>query len=136
MSLTHSRDVLRAYREVLLLIRRLPPSQRTSALQQARSEAQADKLIKDAAEVLEKIKQMHARISYLRSATPRQAGDGRQLGAGVFVLRDGKLVPSAARPESRVADGKMTMEEARTRNQSLLTRQHFGRDPGRYEIPF
>ena len=31
--------------------------------------------------------------------------------------------------ESRVADGTMTMEEARTRNQQLLKRQHFGRTP-------
>lgn len=29
----------------------------------------------------------------------------------------------------RVADGTMTMEEARVRNQQLIKRQHFGRTP-------
>ena len=38
---------------------------------------------------------------------------------------------------SRVADGTMSMEDARVRHQSLLKRQHFGRDPGpNFRMPF
>lgn len=33
----------------------------------------------------------------------------------------------------RVADGTLSMEEARQRHRQLLQRQHFGREPPRYD---
>mmetsp|Transcript_10766 Transcript_10766/g.32302 ORF Transcript_10766/g.32302 Transcript_10766/m.32302 type:complete len:138 (+) Transcript_10766:286-699(+) len=137
MQQTHCQNVLRAYREVLHLIKRLPKAQRGPALEQARREAQDDKGITNAVEASDKLKHLYARIAYLRTATPRRAGDERRVGAGVFVLREGELVKSDARPNSRVADGKISMEEARSYHHKLLKRQHFGRDVGaNLKIPF
>lgn len=76
-------------------------SRRSQALGQARTEAQADREIQNAVEASDKLKQLYARIAYLRTITPRRPGDGEQLGAGRFVLRDGRLVPSDLRPDSR-----------------------------------
>lgn len=98
---SHRTNVLRAYRQLLHLVKRLPEVQRTQALGQARAEAQADRDIANAFEASDKLKQLYARISYLKTVTPRQAGDSARLGSGRYVLRDGELVPSDTRPESR-----------------------------------
>ena len=68
---------------------------------QARQEAQGDSGITNAVEASDKLKQLYARIGYLRTITPRQPGDSSCVAAGTYVLRDGQLVPSMARPESR-----------------------------------
>ena len=98
---SHRTNVLRAYRQLLQLIKRLPPSQQGKAVTQARSEAANDRNISNAVEASDKLKQLCARIGYLRTITPRQPGDAERLGSGHYVLRDGELVPSDARPESR-----------------------------------
>jgi hypothetical protein len=98
---SHRTNVLRAYRQLLQLIKRLPPLQQGKAVAQARSEAVNDRNISNAVEASDKLKQLYARIGYLRTITPRQPGDAECLGSGHYVLRDGELVPSDVRPESR-----------------------------------
>ena len=66
---------------------------------------------------------------------PRRPGD-RARGSGIFVLRDGELVPGSGESAgTRVATGILDMNEARARHNALLKRQHFGRMPGSME-PF
>lgn len=98
---SHRTNVVRAYRQLLQLIKRLPPSQQGKALSQARSEAAADREIDKAIEASDKLMQLYARIGYLRTITPRRPGDAERLGSGRYVLRNGQLVPSDLRPDSR-----------------------------------
>lgn len=53
---------------------------------QARREAQDDKGITNAVEASDKLKHLYARIAYLRTATPRRAGDERRVGAGALPI--------------------------------------------------
>ena len=156
--------MLRAYRELLRLVKRLPAAQQGSAWSEARSSLRAHREEGEEAKRLELLKKLVARIGFLRTITPRRPGDGAGVGAGHYVLREGKLVEgrgatSGARwaggggravllgrltcwrvalscrtrcPSCRVADGVLDMEEARTRHQQLLQRQHFGRPPPTY----
>lgn len=98
---SHRTNVLRAYRQLLHLIKRLPPSQQGKALSQARTETATDRDIDNAIEASDKLKKLFARIGYLRTITPRRPGDAERLGSGHYVLRDGELVPSDLTPESR-----------------------------------
>ncbi|PSC73821.1 N-acyl-D-glucosamine 2-epimerase [Micractinium conductrix] len=60
-------------------------------------------------------------------------GEVSSIGAGHYVLRDGKLVEGSGETAgARVADGTIGMDEARQRHQQLLQRQFFGREPPRY----
>ena len=88
----HSTAVLRAYRELLGLVRRLPESQRSSAWQKARQTLRQHAGEADEARQQELFKQLAARISFLRAVTPKQPGEVSSIGAGHYVLRDGKLV--------------------------------------------
>ncbi len=48
------------------------------------------------------LKELYARISFLRMTTPRLPRDRHfRGGAGTFIVRDGALVPGEARKESR-----------------------------------
>ena len=47
------------------------------------------------------LKELYARISFLRMTTPRLPRDRHFRGAGTFIVRDGALVPGEARKESR-----------------------------------
>lgn len=98
---SHRTNVLRAYRQLLHLIKRLPAEQQGKALSQARAEAAADRQVASSVEASDKLKQLYTRIGYLRTITPRRPGDADRLGAGRYVLRDGELVPSDLRPDSR-----------------------------------
>ncbi|BDA43734.1 hypothetical protein COCOBI_04-7490 [Coccomyxa sp. Obi] len=76
------------------------------------------------------LKDLVARVSFLRMATPKTYRDRRtRHGAETYVLRDGQLVEGRGVADSRVADGTISMEEAMTRHKQLLKRQHFGREP-------
>ena len=114
------------------------------------------------------LKEMVARIGYLRMVTPRRAGDRPRTGASRYVFRAGKLEEGNAAREKRwvvtdwicsavlqsawcasnlhmrwlsstqshtcnlhcrVADGKISMEEAWTKHNQLMRRQYFGQDP-------
>lgn len=102
--MSHRINVLRAYRELVNLIHRLAPDKVQPALQEARAAVQANKAEADPLRASDQLKDLYARISFLRMATPRMPRDRFfRGGAGSFVLRDGELVAGAARKESRCA---------------------------------
>ena len=88
----HGAPVLRAYRELLGLIKRLPEAQRSSAWAEARQTMRQHAAEADGAKQQDLFKQLVAKISFLRVVTPRRAGEVSSIGAGHYVLREGKLV--------------------------------------------
>ena len=172
-----------------------------SVLTSCTSALQANKAEADPVRASDQLKELYARISFLRMATPRIPRDRFfRGGAGSFVLRDGELVPGSAAKDKRcslalprqvcwaallalscvqqmllwqifcpapspvivvslgqlllvqalgmpelellsllqgelsgvcgrVADGKISMDEAYRKHNQLLKRQHFGREP-------
>lgn len=88
----HATSVLNAYRELLRLIRRLPEAQRLQNLQEARTAMRAHAGETDGGQQQELFKQLAAKISFLRVVTPRRAGEVSSIGAGHYVMREGKLV--------------------------------------------
>lgn len=135
MQVEHSRNVCRLYRELLILIKRLPEQKVQTAWNQARNEIRRHKEVRDKMKASDLMKEMVAKISYLRSITPRQPGDASRLrlGSGHWVMRDGKLVEGHGQSKgSRVADGAISMEEAHQLNKRLLKRQFFGQEPPRH----
>jgi hypothetical protein len=98
---SHRTNVLRAYRELLNLIHRLPAQDQQKALQEARELLTKNKNISNAVEASDKLKELVARISFLRIMTPRRPGEKSRIGAGTFVLRDGELVEGKAMGVSR-----------------------------------
>ncbi|PRW58567.1 LYR motif-containing [Chlorella sorokiniana] len=129
----HRSQVLRAYRELLGLVRRLPEGQRASALAEARQAMRQHAAEPAEDRQQELFKQLVAKVSFLRVVTPRLPGEVSSIGTGHYVMRDGKLVEGAGRSAgARVADGTISMDEARQRHQQLLQRQHFGREPPPY----
>ncbi|KAK9814462.1 hypothetical protein WJX72_006315 [[Myrmecia] bisecta] len=132
----HRSNVLRCYRELLYLIKKLPTDRRLAALEEARARTKVNIGETDLGQASEQLKELVAKISFLRISTPRQPGDRRSCLGGTFVLRGGELVPGEAVRASRVADGTISMEEARQRHQTLLRRQHFGRDPPKAPMLF
>lgn len=88
----HGAPVLRAYRELLGLIRRLPEAQRGSAWAEARQTMRQHAAEADGAKQQDLFKQLVAKISFLRVITPRRAGEVSSIGSGHYVLREGKLV--------------------------------------------
>lgn len=124
------RPVVSAYRELLRLIRRLPEAERQEKLSLASETLRKHRNETNAQKVLDLHKELVARISWLRVVTPRQQGDSQRIGAGRFVFRDGKLVEGQGDAKgARVADGKVSMNEAWEIHNRLLKRQYFGRDP-------
>lgn len=93
-------DILRSYRELLYLIRRLPPEKRVSAATEARATLKRNKDEVDALKASDMHKELMGKIGYLRLSLPRQLGD-RYAKAGRFVLREGKLVEGEAERENR-----------------------------------
>lgn len=92
MSSKHSRKVLQAYRELLGLIRRLPADKRQPAWAEARQSLRQNAGEADQAKQQDQFKQLAARISFLRVVTPKRPGEASSIGAGHYVMRDGKLV--------------------------------------------
>lgn len=93
----HRAQVLRAYRELLGLVRRLPEAQRASALAEARQSMRQHAAETSEERQQELFKQLAAKISFLRVVTPRRPGEVSAIGSGHYVLRDGKLVEGAGR---------------------------------------
>ncbi|CAK0779791.1 hypothetical protein CVIRNUC_004853 [Coccomyxa viridis] len=123
-------NVLRAYRELLDLAKRLPIDKRNASLEEARKAMRSNQSEVDPVKQTDLLKELVAKVSFLRMTTPKTYRDRRtRHGSVTLVMRDGALVEGQGTSESRVADGTMSMEEARTRNKQLLKRQHFGRDP-------
>lgn len=92
MASQRSAKVLAAYRELLGLVRRLPADQRNTAFAEARQAMRQHAGEADEARQQELFKQLAARISFLRVVTPRRPGEASSIGAGHYVMRDGKLV--------------------------------------------
>lgn len=92
MGAQHRTQVLRAYRELLGLIKRLPGEQRAAQWAEARGAVRRHAGEAGEAERQELLKRLIARISFLRMVTPRRPGEASATGAGHFVLREGRLV--------------------------------------------
>uniref|UniRef100_A0A061QMR8 Complex 1 LYR protein n=1 Tax=Tetraselmis sp. GSL018 TaxID=582737 RepID=A0A061QMR8_9CHLO len=122
--------VLRDYREVLKLISYLPENQQREHREEIRQEIKSNKDVSDPGTALDRHRKLVAKLSYLRMITPRQAHKSTSSSAGTYVLRQGDLLEGAAESKGRrVADGVLSMEEARAYHHRLLKRQYFGREP-------
>ena len=97
--------VLRSYRELLTLIKRLAPPAKAEALQNARSSMRQHAAEQDAAKASDLHKELVAKIGFLRMTTPRRVGEPSHSGAGTFVLRKGELVQADAERTSRHDSG-------------------------------
>ena len=73
--MSHRANILRAYRELIDLLKRLPPSRREAGLQEARAAVRANASERDALKASDMLKDLVARISFLRMATPKHARD-------------------------------------------------------------
>jgi len=93
----HRTLVLRAYRELLGLIHRLPEAQRGSALAEARQSMRQHAAEADEGQQQDLLKQLAAKISFLRTITPRKPGEISAMGSSHYVMRDGKLVEGVGR---------------------------------------
>lgn len=93
----HAPQVLAAYRELLRLVRRLPGGQQQQAAwQEARQAMRQHQGEADAARRVDLFKQLAARVSFLRVVTPKAPSEASSIGAGSYVLREGKLVQAQA----------------------------------------
>ncbi len=122
------------YRRLLRLIARLPEPARTTECNAART-AFRDNAHASSAETELLQTKLDDKLRYLRIVTPKKLGDVDNIdeASRVYVLRDGKLEQRQGRRETRVADGRISMSEARARHDTLLRRQHFGRAPPSYD---
>lgn len=91
-SAIHRTKVLSAYKELLTLIKRLPAERVPQALTEARQTIRQHVQETDLAKQTDLFKQLAAKISFLRTITPRKPGDVSSIGSGHFVFRDGELV--------------------------------------------
>ncbi len=122
------------YRRLLRLISRLPEPARATECSAARAAFRDNAHASGAdAELLQT--KLDDKLRYLRIVTPKRPGDTDDIdeASRVYVLRDGELEQRQGRREKRVADGAMSMSEARERHDRLLRRQHFGRAPPSYD---
>ena len=89
----HRHHVLAGYREILKLIKRLPAAQQNAVYDEVRQNMRRHAQERDPASQLDLMKRLTAKISFLRTITPRKPGDkSSTLGTGTYVIRDGKLV--------------------------------------------
>lgn len=111
MSPTHKQNVLRAYRELIDLIYRMPAAEKAKSLAEARAtvgtnplmntvgwphipqKVKARKAEPNALAASDMLREMYEHISFLRVITPRRPRD-RLLATGsvTYVVRDGDLV--------------------------------------------
>ena len=79
---------------------------------------------------LDLLKQLIARVSYLRIVTPKSGRGRHKRESGTFVVREGELVEGSGQSQGmRVNDGKISMQEAHEYHNRLLKRQYFGKTP-------
>ncbi|WIA14010.1 hypothetical protein OEZ85_002570 [Tetradesmus obliquus] len=121
----HKPQVLSRYRELLRLIQRLPSSKAAAARAEAQQTIRQRQHEADPEQQLQHLKELAAKIGFLRITTPRRPGEA--LDSGSFVLRDGQLVKGSGEQKgTRAADGTMTMEAAQQKN-----REHYKRFYGK-----
>jgi len=119
--------VLHKYKQLLRLIRRLPAKDSEAALREARDKMRAGSAERNPEARLARMKELSARLGYLRIVTPRTPGEV-EAQAGTFVLnKEGELVESAgagAGPGRRVlvcACGRGGRVRARARMHACTT---------------
>lgn len=83
-------QVLSYYRQLLRLIGRLPLAQATAARDEAHRTIRARSNEADPEQALKHVKELAAKISFLRMTTPRPPGE--PVDSGHFVYRDGSWV--------------------------------------------
>lgn len=84
--------ILVAYKELLGLIRRLPLEKQKDVLTEARQRMRDHQYEANPVTQLDLFKRLCERIAFLRIITPRDGGPRSSIGAGTYVIRDGKLV--------------------------------------------
>ena len=94
-------NILRTYRELLTLLKRLPESTYIEEYQRVKSEIVQHRHETDALKVTDLHKQLIAKVSFLRMTTTRRPGEPQRQGSGTFVLRGGALVESETEQQSR-----------------------------------
>eukprot|EP00879_Flechtneria_rotunda_P024661 GHRR01026162.1.p1 GENE.GHRR01026162.1~~GHRR01026162.1.p1 ORF type:complete len:128 (+),score=26.20 GHRR01026162.1:379-762(+) len=85
-------QVLSRYKELLRLIQRLPFDKAVAAKAEAQQTIRQRRAETSPDTNLLYLKELAARISFLRMTTPRRAGE--PLDSGRYILRDGELVKS------------------------------------------
>ena len=111
----HRATVLSYYRQLLRLTARLDPEKGAAARNEARDTLRARRGEADPVAAQQHAKELAARVSFLRMTTPRPAGE--PLGGGRFVFRNGEWKEGEGESKGeRVADGSMSMDEAKRRN--------------------
>ncbi|KAF6263867.1 hypothetical protein COO60DRAFT_1487548 [Scenedesmus sp. NREL 46B-D3] len=121
----HKSQVLARYRELLRLLQRLPTAKAAAARAEAQQTIRQRQQEADPEQQLQYLKELAAKIGFLRITTPRRPGEA--LEPGSFVLRDGQLVKGSGQDKgSRVADGSISKEEAQRKN-----REHYKRFYGK-----
>ncbi|KFM23227.1 hypothetical protein F751_3418 [Auxenochlorella protothecoides] len=87
----------------------------------------------DGGDQAEALKELVAKISFLRIMAPRLPQD-RSITAAKFIFRDGEVVEGEAEtPGLRVASSQCSMPEFRQKHAELLKRQYFGQEPPPYD---
>lgn len=90
---SHRHQVFSRYRELLRVIKRLPGEKAAAARREAQQTVRQRRDETDPEAQLRYLKELVARISFLRITTPRPAGE--PIGGGSYVMRDGELVQGA-----------------------------------------
>lgn len=158
--MSYKANVLKTYRELLELIHCLPAERRAVALEEARSKLREGATESNAFKQSDLLKQLVARVSFLRAATPRSSWRQRALRQPThYVYRGGELVEGQGEKETRCTfvvavalnladaarlihivyrygDSIMSMDEGYRKHRELLKRQHFGRNPPAVNAPF
>ena len=92
-------DILRSYRELVHLVKRLPKDKQAQALSQAQKEIRANQGESDDGKISDMHKRLVGKIGFLRMTLPKLKD--RFTKSGTFVLRDGRLVEDTAYRENR-----------------------------------
>ncbi len=94
-------NILRSYRELLTLLKRLPNDAQSAAGKEAKNEILAHKHETDSLKITDLHKQLIAKISFLRMTTTRRPGERSIQASGIFILRGGDLVEAESSSEQR-----------------------------------
>eukprot|EP01025_Chloroclados_australasicus_P043493 TRINITY_DN4659_c0_g1_i1.p3 TRINITY_DN4659_c0_g1~~TRINITY_DN4659_c0_g1_i1.p3 ORF type:complete len:134 (+),score=15.29 TRINITY_DN4659_c0_g1_i1:127-528(+) len=128
--------VLRSYRELVRVIARLPSkSEQSAALKQAKAEVLQHATAPEE-QVADLLRVMVSKIAFLRMKVPRRPRDAGRIGVGHYIVRDGNVVEGAAAAQARVADGRISNEEAWSLHRKLMNRQYFGQEAPRVPYVF
>ena len=127
----HRAQVLKAYRDFVDVVRRSrPASERDAKLDEVRAAVRANVHENEESKQLDLLKQLVARVSYLRIVTPKSGRGRHTREGGTFVVRKGELVEGSGETLGmRVNDGKISMQEAHEYHNRLLKRQYYGKTP-------